>query len=244
MLASLARLTLLSSIVLAACSPAQNARPTSTPLTLPSRTPIVVSKPQTTATSKATPTETASPQSAATPLPTPTELPPASGASIQARATSTAADALSHDAAPGAIQRTLASAGIDSNVYWFTFGGEDMLMIQYASPIANRPGYAEMLQAVKTIAAQRFLKIDPPLYSMWVAATDLTGTSDTVLRLRRDAVERWASGEIGAADFYNNGFEPARIVVTCTQAGECSAVKPTPYPTFPPFPFPFPTPTP
>jgi hypothetical protein len=101
-----------------------------------------------------------------------------------------------------------------------------------------------MLQAVKTIAAQHFLEIDPPLYSMWIAATDLTGTSDTVLRLRRDAVERWAGGAIGDADFYNNGFEPARLVVTCTAGGECSAVKPTPYPTFPPFPFPFPTPTP
>ena len=101
-----------------------------------------------------------------------------------------------------------------------------------------------MLSTVKTIAARHFLGIDPPLYTLWVAATDLTGTSDTVLRLRRDSVERWARGEVGDADFYNNYFEPARVSITCGADG-CTGVKPTPYPTFPAFPFPpFPTPTP
>ena len=116
-------------------------------------------------------------------------------------------------------------------------------MIQYDSPIHNRPGYAEMLEKVKQVAAQHFLRIDPPLYTLWIAATDMTGTSDTVLRLDRYAVERWSRGEIGDADFYNNGFVPARIAITCGADG-CAGVGPTPYPTFPSFPFPFPTPTP
>jgi len=141
------------------------------------------------------------------------------------------------------IKAALRAAGIDSNVYWFKSGDEGQLMIQYASPIANRPGYADMLHTVKTIAAAHFLDIDQPFYVLYIAATDLTGTSDTVLRLRRDTVARWAQGEIGDADFYNNGFEPARIVLTCAET-ECTGVQPTPYPTFPPFPFPFPFPTP
>jgi len=116
-------------------------------------------------------------------------------------------------------------------------------MIQYDSPIVNRPGYDDMLQTAKAVAAQSFLRIDPPLHSLFIAATDLTGTSDTVVRLRRGTVERWARGEIGDADFYNNGFEPARVAITCA-AGGCTALIATPYPTFPPFPFPFPTPTP
>ena len=115
-------------------------------------------------------------------------------------------------------------------------------MIQYASPIVNRRGYADRLQTVKAVAVAGFLKIDPPLYTLTIAATDITGTSDTVVRLRRETVERWSRGEIGDADLYNNGFEPTRIVVTCSET-ECTAVKPTPFPTFPPFPF-LPTPTP
>ncbi len=116
-------------------------------------------------------------------------------------------------------------------------------MIQYASLIVNRSGYAERLQTVKAIAAGNFLRIEPPLYTLFIAATDITGTSDTVVRLRRGSVERWSHGEIGDADLLNSGFEPTRIVVTCT-AGECTAVMATPFPTFPSFPFPFATPTP
>jgi hypothetical protein len=149
---------------------------------------------------------------------------------------------LSRADAPAAIKAALRSAGITANVYWFTFGGEEMLMIQYDSPIANRPGYAEKLSTVKAVAAVHFLRIDPPLGTLYIAATDLTGTSDTVVRLQRATVERWSRGEIGDADFYNNGFVPARIAMTCEQA-ECTAVRPTPFPTFPSFPFPFPTPT-
>jgi hypothetical protein len=116
-------------------------------------------------------------------------------------------------------------------------------MIQYASPMRNRPDYAERLDSVKRVAARFSLAIDPPLFTLWIAATDLTGASDTVLRLDRYTVERWANGELGDADFYNNGFEPARIVITC--AAECTGTRPTPYPTFPSFPFPpVPTPTP
>ena len=159
-------------------------------------------------------------------------------------ATPAASGTLSRDAVLVAITDALHAAGIDSNVYWLTFGGEEQLMIQYASPIVNRPGYADMLQTVKTVAVANFLKIDPPLYTLTIAATDITGTSDTVVRLRRETVERWSRGEIGDADLLNNGFEPTRIVVTCSDTG-CTAVNPTPFPTFPPFPFPtFPTPTP
>ena len=63
-------------------------------------------------------------------------------------------------------------------------------MIQYDSPIRNRPGYAEMLEKVKLVAARTFLEIESPLYTLWIAATDMTGTSDTVLRLDRHIVER------------------------------------------------------
>jgi len=147
---------------------------------------------------------------------------------------------------PATIEAALREAGIQSSVYWFTFDAgdrEQALMIQYASPIVNRPGYTEMLQTVKAIAAANFLTIDPPLYTLFIAATDITGTSDTVVRLRRGSVERWSRGEIGGADFYHNSFEPARIVVNCAQVA-CTAVMATPFPAFLPFPFPFPTPTP
>ncbi len=164
-------------------------------------------------------------------------------AETRIQATSAPQGILSHAEAPAILKGTFHAAGVESRVYWFTFSGEDMLMIQYASPLVNRPGYAEMLQTVKVIAAANFLKIDPPLYTLYVAATDITGTSDTVLRLGRSTVERWANGEIGDADLYNNGFEPARLVVSCSET-ECTAVKPTPFPTFPPFPFPLPTPSP
>jgi len=145
------------------------------------------------------------------------------------------------DDAPAVLKAILQSADVSSRVYWFASGDEQQLMIQYDSPIRERPGYAEMLEAVKRIAAANFLRIDPPLLTLYIAATDLTGTSDTVLRLDRRAVEEWARGEIGSDDFYHNSFVPARIVMTCSGA-ECSAVRATPFPTFPSFPFPTPTP--
>jgi hypothetical protein len=117
--------------------------------------------------------------------------------------------ALEHTA-PDAIRSALLAQGITSNVYGFDSGGEPQLMIQYDSPIRNRPGYDEMLEKVKQVAAQHFLQIDPPLYTLWLAATDVTGTSDTVLRLDRYAVERWLKARLRRR-FLNNGFVPARI---------------------------------
>ena len=234
----------LACLALTACGPAGGARPTGTPLPLPSPTPIAVSRPRATATltPAAHPTSSPTRRPTATLTPTPTPI-PREAVRIQA---TTVSSHLSHAGAPAALATALRAAGIDANVYWFTFDAgdrEEALMIQYASPIAGRPGYAERLQTVKAIAAANFLKIDPPLYTLFIAATDLTGTSDTVVRLRRHTVERWSRGEIGDAELYNNGFEPVRIVVTCAPSG-CTALMATPYPTFPPFPFPFPTPTP
>ncbi len=195
-----------------------------------------------------TPRPVLPPALSTTPTPVPATMP---AAPPTAAATASAGGApggppaaahISHMPAPATIQSALLSQGINSNVYWFDSGGEPQLMIQYDSPIRNRTGYAEMLEKVKQVAAQHFLRIDPPLYTLWMAATDVTGTSDTVLRLDRYTVERWSRGEIGDADFYNNGFTSARIVITCDADG-CAGVRPTPYPTFPSFPFPFPTPT-
>jgi hypothetical protein len=232
-----------SCLMLAACGPARSARPTGTPLALPSPTPIVVSRTRDmTITPTARPTNSPTPGPAATLTLTATQTP---RAVVRIQATS-APSILPRADAPAALSGVLRAAGIDANVYWFTFDAgdrEEALMIQYASPITGRPGYAERLQTVKAVAAANFLKIDPPLYTLFVAATDLTGTSDTVVRLRRHTAERWSRGEIGDAELHNNGFEPARIVVTCSPAG-CTALMATPYPTFPPFPFPFPTPTP
>lgn len=227
--------------VLAACASTQPVRPTGTPLTLPSPTPIVAAHRAAAATRAPTsspvpPTFTATSVPTATPTPT---------APVRARthAAPGVSGTLTRANVPTAISAALRAANITSRVYWFTSGGEEQLMIQYDSPIRYRPGYEDMLQKVKRVAAAGFLKIDPPLYTLYIAATDLTGTSDTVVRLRRYTVERWSRGEIGDADFYNNGFEPARISITCAD-GRCTGAKPTPFPTFPPFPFPFPTPTP
>ena len=81
---------------------------------------------------------------------------------------------VSYTSTPAIVQSALLAQGIHSNVYWFDSGGEPQLMIQYDSPIRNRPGYAEMLEKVKQVAAQHFLRIDPPLYTLWIAATDMT----------------------------------------------------------------------
>lgn len=246
------RAFLLLSIVLGsatACVAAGAAKPTATPLTLPSPTPIAVRvRPSPTL----APTATSSPWPTSTPESTLTPSPTVGGSSSVGVKSGVGVDSSVGDDSRRSPERSdgdrrrlndaLQAAGIDARVYWFASGDEQRLMIQYASPIRNRPGYAERLQTVKTIAAANFLQFGPSLYTLYIAATDITGTSDTVLRLDRYTVERWARGEIGDADFYNNGFVPSRIIIVCT-GDECTGVKPTPYPTFPPFP-PFPTPTP
>jgi len=146
---------------------------------------------------------------------------------------------------PGILRSALLKAGVsDPKVYWFTFDEgdrEQALMVQYASPLRWQPGYQEMLRAAKQTLGQYYLQIDPTLYTAFIAATDLTGTSDTVVRLRRFAPEKLARGEIGQEDFLNNYFEPEQVAITCTSAG-CTGKMATPFPTFN-FPFPFPTPT-
>lgn len=237
-------------IILSACLPANNVKPTNTPLTLPSPTHFVVIT--RTPAPTVEPTRTTSPTidiptHTHTPIPSPTDTIHADSFTSQSQAI-VSSNILAHANAPAALESALRSAGVeDPHVYWFTFDvgdREEALMIQYASPIRFRPGYDDMLLAAKSVAAETFLKIDPPLYTLFIAATDLTGTSDNVLRLRRDAVERWTRGEIGDDEFFNNGFVQAPIKVTCEQSGACSAIDATPFPTFPPFPFPFPTPTP
>jgi hypothetical protein len=148
--------------------------------------------------------------------------------------------------APGILRAALLAAGVSNpSVYWFTFDEgdrEEALMVQYASPLRWQPGYHEMLRAAKQTLGQYYLQIDPPLYTAFIAATDITGTSDTVARLRRYAPEKLAKGDIGLEDFLNNYFEPEPVVITCTVEG-CTGKMATPFPTFN-FPFPFPTPTP
>jgi hypothetical protein len=149
---------------------------------------------------------------------------------------------------PGILRSALLKAGVtDPKVYWFTFDEgdrEEALMIQYASPLRWQTGYQEMLRSAKQTLGQYYLQIDPALYTAFIAATDMTGTSDTVVRLRRFAPEKLAKGEIGQEDFLNNYFEPVPVVIACTADG-CTGKRATPFPTFDfPFPFPFPTPTP
>jgi hypothetical protein len=144
---------------------------------------------------------------------------------------------------PGILRPALLEAGVsDPKVYWFTFDEgdrEQALMVQYASPLRWQPGYQEMLRAAKQTLGQYYLQIDPTLYTAFIAATDLTGTSDTVVRLRRYAPEKLARGEIGLEDFLNNYFEPEQVAIACSAAG-CTGKMATPFPAFN-FPFPFPT---
>ena len=144
---------------------------------------------------------------------------------------------------PGILRPALLKAGVsDPKVYWFTFDEgdrEQALMVQYASPLRWQPGYQDMLRAAKQTLGEYYLQIDPALYTAFIAATDLTGTSDTVVRLRRFAPEKLAKGEIGLEDFLNNYFEPEQVAIACTDAG-CTGKMATPFPTFN-FPFPFPT---
>ncbi len=144
---------------------------------------------------------------------------------------------------PGILRPALLKAGVsDPKVYWFTFDEgdrEQALMVQYASPLRWQPGYQDMLRAAKQTLGQYYLQIEPTLYTAFIAATDLTGTSDTVVRLRRFAPEKLARGEIGLEDFLNNYFEPEQVAIKCTAEG-CTGKMATPFPTFN-FPFPFPT---
>lgn len=243
-------LTLIT-LALSACVQTQGgANANATPLTLPSPTRFIsIPRPSATMTSTMPPTATDTPSpeatSSATASATSTET---VIATRRPSAQSETVFTLARSAVSTALEEALRAASVDDpQVYWFTFAkgdGEEALMIQYASPIRFRPGYEEMLQAAKRIAAENFMKIDPPLFTLFIAATDLTGTSDVVVRLRRPMVEQWTSGEIGTDELFNNGFEQAAIVVTCEQSGTCSAINATPFPKFPPFPFPFPTPTP
>jgi hypothetical protein len=163
----------------------------------------------------------------------------------QQPATRTSAGKIARAEVPGILRSALLKAGVnDPLVYWFTFDEgdrEEALMIQYSSPLRWQAGYLDMLRAAKQTLSQYYLRIDPPLYTAFIAATDLTGTSDTVVRLRRFAPEKLANGEIGFEDFLNNYFEPRPVVIACTSAG-CTGKMATPFPTFN-FPFPFLTPT-
>ncbi len=149
--------------------------------------------------------------------------------------------------APALLRSALTQAGVnDPKVYWFTFdegNHEEALMIQYASPLRWQDGYNEMLRAAKQTLGHYYLQIDPALYTAFVVATDITGTSDAVQRLRRYAPEKLAQGKIGEEDFLNNYFEPVQVTIACAANGSCTGKMATPFPTFN-FRFPFPTPTP
>ena len=214
----------------------------------PTRTRTPTRTPPATATQP--PTET---PVAAAPTETPTTLATAPLASSTLRAIGNGQPAaaptsqLDRAQVPAVLRSALIKAGVnDPKVYWFTFDEgdrEQALMIQYASPLRWQAGYNEMLRAAKQTLGRYYLHIDPPLYTAFVVATDMTGTSDAVQRLRRYAPEKLARGEIGEEDFLNNYFEPAPVVIACTAEGQCTGQMATPFPTFN-FPFPFPTPTP
>lgn len=153
---------------------------------------------------------------------------------------------IARSAAPAILNQALIEAGVrNPNVYWFTFDAGDRevaLMIQYDSPLRWQPGYLDMFRAAQRVTGRYFLAIDPPVYSAFVAGTDLTGNTDITARLRRSSAEKLARGDIGEDDFVNNYFEYVNVVMTCSPDG-CLAKMATPFPTFD-FPFPFWTPTP
>jgi hypothetical protein len=154
--------------------------------------------------------------------------------------------AITRSAAPAILNQALIEAGVrNPNAYWFTFDAGDRevaLMIQYDSPLRWQPGYLEMFRAAQRVIGRYFLSIDPPIYSAFVAGTDMTGNTDITARLRRSSAEKLARGDIGEEDFVNNYFEYVNVVMTCSADG-CLAKMATPFPTFN-FPFPFWTPTP
>jgi hypothetical protein len=244
--------------LLAACSaPTATPRPigpTATerpfPTFGPTRTPKSTRTPRPTV----TPTATETIMSAPTTTPTATtavSARPAQGGGAQPIETKKAAvvptGKLDRLQAPAVLRSALIKAGVnDPKVYWFTFdegSHEQALLVQYASPLRWQDGYNEMLRAAKQTLGQYYLQIDPPLYTAFVVATDMTGTSDAVQRLRRYAPEKLARGEIGEEDFLNNYFEPEQVSIKCTGDGTCLGKMATPFPAFN-FPFPFPTPTP
>jgi hypothetical protein len=250
-------------VLLAACS-----APTATPRPIgPTATerPFPTFGPTRTPKSTRTPRPTITPTATETIMSVPTDVPTqtavarptgASGSNSAAGAIGTGKAAavpavpvgkISRAQAPAVLRSALIKAGVnDPKVYWFTFdegNREEALMVQYASPLRWQAGYNEMLRAAKQTLGRYYLQIDPPLYTAFVVATDLTGTSDAVQRLRRYAPEKLAKGEIGEEDFLNNYFEPEQVAITCAADATCLGKMATPFPSFN-FPFPFPTPTP
>ncbi len=245
---------LIATLALTACS-----APTPTPRPIG---PTATERPFPTFGPTHTPKFTRTPHPTITPTPTETIFSPLTEATSEtatAPAASTTgstgsrqapiapADKLTRSQAPAVLRTALIKAGVtDPKVYWFTFdegNREQALMVQYASPLRWQAGYNEMLRAAKQTLGRYYLQIDPPLYTAFVVATDLTGTSDAVQRLRRYAPEKLARGEIGEEDFLNNYFEPEQVSIKCTAEGSCTGKMATPFPSFN-FPFPFPEPTP
>ena len=251
-------LLLIAMILAAACSaPTATPRPigpTATerpfPTFGPTRTPKSTRTPHPTDTPTATETSMSAPATTATATIAASARPAQSGGS-QPIGTKQAAvvptGKLDRSHALAVLRSALIKAGVtDPKVYWFTFdegNREQALMVQYASPLRWQDGYNEMLHAAKQTLGQYYLQIDPPLYTAFVVATDLTGTSDAVQRLRRYAPEKLAKGEIGEEDFLNNYFESEQVSIKCAADGNCLGKMATPFPSFN-FPFPFPTPTP
>jgi hypothetical protein len=243
--------------LLAACSaPTATPRsigPTATERPFPTFGPTRTRTPTRTPPPTATEPPTEAPVVAAAPGETPTALASTTASSGMLRAIGSGRPAaastsmIDRSQTPAILRSALIKAGVnDPKVYWFTFDEgdrEQALMIQYASPLRWQDGYNEMLRAAKQTLGRTYLQIEPPLYTAFVAATDLTGTSDAVQRLRRYAPEKLARGEIGEDDFLNNYFEPASVTIACTANGSCTGKMATPFPAFR-FPFPFPTPTP
>ncbi|CAG0936387.1 hypothetical protein TFLX_05260 [Thermoflexales bacterium] len=250
-------LLIVAAVVLAACAaPTPTPRPigpTATerpfPTFGPTRTPKPTRTPRPTQTRPATATVLPAPPTETTATISTTR--PASSGTLRAIGTGKPAAAptgpLARTEVPALLRSALIKAGVtDPRVYWFTFdegNREQALMVQYASPLRWQTGYNEMLRAAKQTLGRYYLQIDPPLYTAFVVATDLTGTSDVVQRLRRFAPEKLAQGEIGEEDFLNNYFEPAPVTITCAADSTCTGKMATPFPVFH-FPFPFPTPTP
>ena len=220
--------------------------PTSTPRPFPTFPPVRTKTPK----PDIAPTHTDTPTPTVPPFDTPTPTRSIAGAKLNpvgSKPSAAPPSKIARADVPGILRPALIAAGAkDPKVYWFTFDAgdrEQALMIQYASPLRWHDDFLPMMRAAKLTAVKYYLGIDPPLYTLIIAATDITGQSDLVVRLRRSAAEKWSAGEIGDDDLVNNYYEPVQIVVSCTTA-DCTAKMATPFPTFPSFPFPFPTPTP
>jgi len=240
--------------LLAACgAPTATPRPigpTATDRPFPTFGPTRTRTPTRTPPATATQPSTETPIAVAAPTDTPTPLATASTLSRKPIGSGELAVApagkIDRSQVPAILRAALIKAGVnDPKVYWFTFdegSHEEALLIQYASPLRWQDGYNEMLRAAKQTLGHYYLQIDPTLYTAFVVATDMTGTSDAVMRLRRYAPEKMARGEISEEDFLNNYFEPTQVVIACAADGQCTGKMATPFPVFN-FPFPFPTPT-